>query len=135
MILNIIVGYSNFVALLFARKINTWVLFSMFASFIYHLSETKHGLPGLSELNKYSSELLNIDRFFAVTSVIHVFSKLVRNPKRKNTFYFIGIIGVICLLYSEKDYFFAEISKIEYLITHCVWHFCAFYCLLEIMEE
>lgn len=131
MFTNIIVALSNFTALFFINrnKFNNYVLFPMIASFIYHLSETKHNLPGIIYLNQYSFFLLNIDRFFAILSGLYVLSKLIKNPKQSINFYMIGIIGVISLLYSEKDYFFPIINETEYIITHCIWHFSAFYCL------
>lgn len=104
----------------------------MFASFIYHLAETKYGLDGLSYLNQYANILLNIDRFFAVLSAIYILKKLINNYEQSLKFYFIGIIGIIVLLYSEKDYFFSKIDETEYLITHCIWHFAAFYSFLAI---
>lgn len=130
---NIIVAYSNFIALLAFKKVNNYVFIPMMASFIYHLSETKHNLPGISILNNYSEFLLEIDRFFAVISGLYVLTKLI-NHKQKCSFYIIGIIGFISLLYSEKDYFYPTINEIEYLITHCIWHFAAFYCLLETLN-
>ena len=134
---NIIVALSNFIVFFFInnKKRNNFFLFPMMASFVYHLAETKHNLPGIIYLNKYSLLLLNIDRFFAILSGLYVLSNILKTPKQTINFYFIGIIGVICLLYSEKDYFFPNINEIEYIITHSIWHFSAFYCLYNIKKS
>ena len=48
-----------------------------------------------------------------------IFKKLMINWNRPATLYIIGITGVICMLYSEKDHFFPIINEREYLISHC----------------
>ena len=129
MISNIIVAFSNIIPFLFL-KINTKLVYlPLVASFSYHLSETHHTLNGIYPLSSISDLLLTIDRVFAIISVLYI---LITIQKQNKVFLTIGTIGVIFLLYGEKDYFSGEINNIEYVISHCIWHFAAFYCLLSV---
>jgi hypothetical protein len=108
--------------------------FPMVASIIYHLAETKHNLPGIPFMNKYANQLLNIDRIGAVDAFIYISSKIYQNPNLLTSkLVSIGLVGFVALAYSEKDVIanklFNEkinISHTEFVISHIIWHLCAF---------
>lgn len=129
---NIIIAVSNLVLLLLIgnnhSKYKYLSLLPMMASFIYHLAETKHNLPGIYPLNQYHNLLLNIDRFFAVGSGLLIINIIYSKPNILNTkILSIGILGFLSLINSERDNIGIPISKLEFTITHCIWHFAAFY--------
>ena len=140
MFVNTIVAISNFFALYFTKnkiltKTQKLIMFSpMVASFVYHLSETKHGLKGFPYLNNFSNELLNIDRFFAMTSSIFILSKIYYDKNIINKILCYALFGFFCLFMSERDVVFKifniyndfEINKEQFLFFHCLWHLLAF---------
>src|SRR5258708_22801849 len=138
MLVNILVAYSSLLPILYIKDMNPIILVPMTASFVYHLSETKHNLPGIEFLRDYSSILLNIDRIFAVISFLYGLVNLFKDPKRQYIFYIIGFIGIFSLLYSEKDYILGSsvqigpITHTEFLISHSILHLCAFWCLSQL---
>jgi hypothetical protein len=81
-LINYIVASTNLIALyyVFYYKMNMYQIIQIIlpacASFIYHLSETKHGLVGLYPINKYSELLLYIDRFLLFYLLLLVYIKL-----------------------------------------------------------
>ena len=118
----------------------------MCASLIYHLAETKHNLLGLYPINKYSSQLLWIDRFFAVCSVCIVLLYLIKNHNNLNQIVkniIIGILGLLCLLISERDIIYKKMdiyhdyvmNQYEYLFFHSLWHIFAFVLLGSIVQK
>ena len=141
MIYNIITSLSNFSILFFYKLNNNIIIIPMIASFIYHLSETKHNLPGLYPLNLISNFLLNIDRICAFISALKIICKLYYNPKIINfNFLFCAIIGLFCLFLSECDVGAElllgpnsfKIDGLFFVIPHNIWYFCAFYCLNKV---
>ena len=135
---NIVVAMSNLYFLYLARNDNIHYIlfFPMMASFIYHLAETKHGLQGLPIINKYSDELLFVDRIGAFFAAIYILQQIELYT------IFLLIIGLIFLIHSEMDniisYTKCKITKyniyqinphltpIEYIVSHCLWHVFAF---------
>src|SRR5579859_6768050 len=72
-IYNYLIALSNLIAIPCAywHDVKTHYIYSlMLVSLIYHLSETKKGLPGLPFLNRYSYELLIVDRIFGYGGLI-----------------------------------------------------------------
>lgn len=135
MIYNILVALSNYTVLpLVLTNTSAYkylTLLPMTASFIYHLAETKHNLPGVYPLNTYSYQLLNLDRLFAVLSGGLVVCILLKNPKLITLkLLSLGLVGVTSLLYSERDKIPGlTIRPFSFLISHTVWHITAFYIL------
>ena len=138
MLCNLIVAFSNLIGLYYVYDVppgennKYFILFPMLASFFYHLAETKHQLPGIYPFNLYTKELLWCDRFFAVVSAVIVFYKMSYQTM-SYTFWIVGIVGLFCLLFSEIDVVRAKVksrepivSKINFVISHCIWHFSAF---------
>jgi hypothetical protein len=99
---------------------------AMVASFIYHLSETKHDLPGLPHLNKYSWQLLQIDRFFAVIAALYIAWQYFyfMNWFQNEQVHTLSIVGFIFLYLSELVN--CNDNPWWFTITHSIWHFCAF---------
>lgn len=44
------------------------------ASFLMHLSERKHDLPGIYPLNQYANVFLNLDRIMAMIGIVYMLS-------------------------------------------------------------
>lgn len=135
---NIIVASSNLIAVYFVlisetsgTTNNSFIYVPMIASFIYHLAETKHNLPGIYPLNLYAYKLLWVDRICAVLSAAYVTISIYSYPKIMTAkFLLIGIFGLGSLLYSERDFLKGfVVNKTEFVISHTIWHFAAFFCL------
>jgi hypothetical protein len=115
--------------------------FPVFASFLYHLSEVKHNLPGLMILNEYHQILLNIDRAYAGISFIIV----IFNLRKVNII--LGLLGLVCLAISERDIIYGNlfgkdniprlftVTHFDFLIFHVLWHFSAFYSLAAALDQ
>lgn len=160
-LINQIVASSNLIALWFMYKYNcldnTYIYFPMLASILYHLSETKHNLPGIYPFNLYTHQLLQLDRVFAVLSFIKCALTIYHNPEiiMINNYHLLilSIIAFICLMYSERDIIYTNVQyicnknktknknnnllfkvhKMEFAITHCIWHVLAYYLLINII--
>ena len=132
MIHNIIVSLSNLSGFYFFNFSLDFYIFPMLASILYHLSETKHNLPGIYPFNNYTFYLLQLDRIFAVISFLLIMNKLNFH------IFILGIIGFLFLFLSEQDTilnkigFNIELNVWIFTITHCLWHIIAFYCLSKI---
>ena len=142
MFVNLIVATSNLSLLyyIYGIKLSRFqILFicaPMMASSMYHLADTKHGLTGLYPLNIYENELLFLDRFFALVSFCKVVQYIVNNSIKISLINcsMLGILGVVCLFFSERDIIYKEmniyegfeISTYQFLIFHSAWHIIAF---------
>jgi uncharacterized membrane protein len=147
LLINSIVAISNLSYLYFTKDNNNKYCYygylPMIVSIIYHLAETKHKLIGLYPINLYANYLLNIDRIFAILSLLwclyfyYLYRQII-----KNKVIIIAIVGIISLVYSERDiiyeniihqvpnnksYFF--VNYYDFLVFHTCWHIIAFYCL------
>jgi hypothetical protein len=132
MYINIIISFLNFIGLYFSNSVLMY--FPIFASFLYHLAEIKHTLPGIYPLNKYSNFLLNIDRFFAIIGFLMVLNKIDLK---------LGIFGILCLMISERDVIYTnltgnyldtfKVTYFDFLIFHCIWHIVAYYILASVL--
>jgi hypothetical protein len=100
---------------------------AMYASIIYHLSETKHNMNSLILTNN-TSVTLNIDRLFAFCSMALILFNLKNKLNKKMLI--IGTIGLISMMISESQHVITLpmfIEKPLYLVTHSIWHICAFH--------
>lgn len=149
MIYNIITAFTNLIGLYYCyqnKSIYRWMFpLPVLASFFYHLSETKHGLPGIKPFNKYSNKLLMLDRFFAVTTILASMILIWKKPRIMNLKLIINMnIGLVACILSERDFFnnvikekwrkWLRVSKIEFVILHNIWHIMAFNCLNTIVN-
>jgi hypothetical protein len=123
MLINVLVALSNLVALGYAGEHQPFLLAPMTASFLYHLAETKHGLPGVFFLNRFTLQLLVLDRAMAILSALYLCTVLIDQgrvhlfcvPKVLIT----GTVALLCLAISElADRWFA--------VFHILWHVLAF---------
>ncbi len=143
---NILVALSNlyFYFLVKDKNINPVLYFPMIASFVYHLAETRHKLPGILLLNKYDSYILVFDRIGAAISSLFIVYKLYYYTMLLTfDFIFTSVFGFACLVYSDRDIFAKIIfnsnndkiivSHTEYTITHIIWHLCAFRCFAHVV--
>ena len=126
-----------------------YFLSPMIASFFFHLSDTRYGLPGLPHLRNYERRLLFIDRLFAALAGINILRFFINSfckhnmptQKTKNKTCFrrfcaVSIIGIVALIASEGDTvlpptLMAPVQQHYFVCFHVVWHICAFYCLSE----
>jgi hypothetical protein len=130
--INIIVALSNLSGFIdFHLNFYGFVLlFAMSASFIYHLSETKHGLPGITPLNQYADKLLMLDRFGVMIAIFTAaaFGQISRVVIESS------LVGLAALAFSERDVigdfigYPMPVYNMEFLFFHCVWHIIAYRC-------
>jgi hypothetical protein len=73
-LINLIVSSSNIYGILpiwySSGYYRLWICSVVIASTLMHLSETKHGLPGIYPFNIYSNEFLWYDRIMAYSVVL-----------------------------------------------------------------
>lgn len=105
---------------------------TIIASTLMHLSETKHGLPGIC-LQSYSNHLLWLDRLFALTTCSYVVYRLYKGwnkNKFKHSEVIAKIIGsLLCNFFSEK----VVKKTIYFAILHSCWHGLAYSVLLDVI--
>jgi len=102
---------------------------AMFASILYHISETHHNLTGLI-FTKYTNYLLFIDRIFAIIALVYgVYLIYINNYIYYSIISINIIIGIFALLFSEL---FGN-YPIIYTLFHCIWHCIAFIILALII--
>ena len=100
---------------------------AMFGSIVYHLSETKHGMNSLI-LKDYVNITLNIDRLFAGIAAVTFLLKYKKKLNKKIISY--GSVGLGMMMISECQHVISlslPIEKQIYLLTHPIWHICAFH--------
>ena len=148
MLTNIIVAISNFIPLLLFlsnRHVNVTssqllqLLIPMFASFMFHLSDTRYGQTGIAPLNTYTNIFLFIDRIFAAIAawtVVAFIRKCIKLPNTKNidslkNLIILAGVGITSLGISEGDTIVPSfaVEDTDFVLFHVVWHICAFYCL------
>jgi hypothetical protein len=102
---------------------------AMFASILYHISETHHNLTGLI-FTKYTNYLLFIDRIFAIIALVYgIYLIYINNYIYYSIISINIIIGIFALLLSEL---FGN-YPIIYTLFHCIWHCVAFIILALII--
>lgn len=103
-----------------------WISTVVSASVLMHLSERKHGLPGIYPFNKYSNLFLWCDRIMAYSIVLYSIWNWPRTLELITTDYTVAPImgvGLTSLLLSEG----LVCSKGFFAFTHSIWHVCAFH--------
>src|SRR5438552_661255 len=116
-LINILVSISNLVAIPFIWKKNDnnkyLIFFPMFASFLYHLAETKHHLPGIYPFNLYINKLLWLDRICAILSGFFVLrSLLLKSSLISNKFLLMSSFGHYVLSFLKKIYYIIKLILI-----------------------
>jgi hypothetical protein len=91
---------------------------SMIGSTLMHLTETKHGLPGLF-LQQYSNHFLWLDRITAVSIGTYVCYRMYKKRKLLNAENIAtGVVGLILGFLSEK----VVTNQTAFMILHSLWH-------------
>lgn len=149
MLVNLVVSLSNIFGLInisnelsFGMKL--LILNVVFASFLMHMSETKHNLKGIYPFNIYSSAFLWYDRIIAYLASLVIIYKIHNdfiihfgyynyNSIIQYIFYstntlfhqikYYGIVSLIVLGISENINW---IGQYGFMITHSLWHILAF---------
>lgn len=103
----------------------------MTASTLMHLSERKHGLPGIYPFNEYSRFFLWCDRLLAYAAVAFFLSLVYQHWASSYVKWVTAyaIVGLAFGLYSET---LAGNNHLLFCITHIAWHFIAYTGLLII---
>lgn len=105
------------------------------ASVLMHLSETKHGLPGIYPFNIYSNSFLLLDRLMAYTPIIYLGYQLLTRENPQPIYDLIlspvAIVGAISVLMSEG----LHLGKPFFAITHSIWHICAYHLCYQFLTE
>lgn len=139
-LVNLIVAISNLVAYLFIPinmniMVKTLYNFMIWSSVLMHLSERKHGLPGIYPFNIYHRQFLWLDRIMAYICITVVcFSAYLIVHWQGFTwnilFYVtLSIIGLGCLGISE----YVIINEYKaFAFFHSVWHIIAYYVFCSI---
>nr|QYA18289.1 hypothetical protein KOM_12_19 [Clandestinovirus] len=133
MLTNLIVSSSNLLGLpaLLACKNNSdrgMVAFTMIASILMHLSETKHALPGIHPFNLYAWHFLQLDRIMAVAAMYYFCSHL----QHVSTYLIIiAFIGLLSMYLSEK----IENGTVWFATFHCIWHLVAYHLMYLIVSQ
>ena len=130
MFTNWIVSLSNYIfglPVLYAAQQPHQVLLvtmTITASFLMHISETKHNLPGVYPFNQWSQYFLWFDRVMAILSATYVLytTGILQLP--------MATIGFVFLALSER----IEWNHAWFAVTHIIWHACAFYMLYKAVE-
>ena len=90
------------------------------ASFLMHLTETKHGLRPDTVLITFSSIFLNIDRVMAIVTSVYFGSYWWQEGRRLLPLY-LTLFGLLCNFIGEQTY-----DLTLYTVSHTVWHLCAY---------
>lgn len=135
-IYNIILASSHIFGIQLFKSSNTLLKNIFYAtilctSTLMHISDRKHGLPGVPILNSYHKLFLNLDRFTAMSGVIYSvykFSQLLMNNNIERHMILDSIIGLSALFLSENYHLFYKHNTkiIFHTITHVIWHYYAF---------
>lgn len=143
-------------------RIDSWVHEVMIAavfvsSVLMHLSETKHGLPGIAPFNWYSWHFLQIDRITAVVVGIYVvYMQYLYIPQT----FFVSLAGLAVNIASEQPQFLVKgwIALMEmneliprtahshsrdntviiyylHCFLHLLWHSCAFVLMIVVFNS
>lgn len=120
---NLLVTLSNivgFIGLWYCSGLTRIILgTSVFSSILMHLSEQKHGLPGIYPFNHCSNTLLWIDRLAAYVAVIYVLITCSCILSMTKLIGFLICCAIICGFVSEV---IITTQWNYYIIVHSTWH-------------
>lgn len=128
---NLIVAFSNFYGIFsLTSPIISWdnyfITMAMTASFFYHLAETKHGLPGIAPLNKFSQELLWWDQIAALSAILYFLPRILADYWALRQ----GLVGLALMMISN-----GLAQPIPFAICHITWRLMAFHPIPQIRIE
>lgn len=134
--INLLVAFSNIVGIFPLLKVfNKNNIFEtiliglmIIASFLMHISETKHNLPGFL-FTKHSYKLLWFDRIMAYICSAYIIYKIVYNIHILNQLVFEIFAGLFSLFISEV----CVKEPLSFMFFHIIWHFIAYDILYKIL--
>jgi len=137
--LNIIISVTNFTAfipitkslIIGNYKLALFIFLTMMASFIYHMSEHIHGLPGYF-LMEYSADLLFIDKFFATFAVLYGILKVIDLYIYESINYNIFIMAGTSISFIILSEIFGN-NPYYWTFFHSIWHILSFLTLYMII--
>ena len=129
--INIIVALTNIAAIpaiIYSKDALTQAILigAMIASFLMHISETKHTLPGIYPFNVYANTFLWCDRIMAVITVSYLLIVLYSSAPIDEIYEIVSLAieAHVWLVLSES--FVARNNVTVFAITHSLWHIEAF---------
>ena len=127
-LVNIVVALSNLYGLILFIGETTLSMkllsVAMIAtSTLMHLSETKHGLPGVKPYNKYSTLFLWLDRIMAIICISVVTYFIYYNGLPSMMVIILATIGVIACFISEV---ILTNQWGLFVVYHITWHIAAY---------
>ena len=130
---NVIMCFSNVVGLLAICSARDGVQIILatsatVASMLMHLSERKHGLPGVAPFSRFSTLFLNVDRAIAMLCLAYVAKAWASGwlPARCVWMMLpVAAVGVTALTLSEHTVH-KRLGRWWFVGTHSLWHACAF---------
>jgi hypothetical protein len=132
---NLLVAASNIAALpaLFAaRTMVEWTVAcaAMMASILMHLSERKHGLPGIPPFRYAAQAFLQLDRAIAyITAAYLAWAELQHGLSFATVM--LTVNGLIWMFVSEC----MDISIAQFAAAHALWHLNAFAIMYRIFTR
>lgn len=153
-IVNIVVAFSNFYGLKILTLDLNYFQICFFttviiASFLMHISEQKHGLHGISPFSSFSNKFLWLDRITANFAMLYILYSIhidycfwhqtysfdsikeyILQGECFNVIFPYLLLGFSSLAISEN---WPNINKILFVVTHCIWHYCAFEIIYIVM--
>lgn len=138
-LVNLVVALSNVFGILFFRRVDpvtdAVVSLTIVASILMHLSDQKHGLPGIPPFNGYSRHLLWWDRIMAYMSTLLVVGRLYGRWRMTPTpilgeIVATGSAGLVLMFVSEVV---ITDQWVPFTVTHCAWHLLAYRTLSRVL--
>jgi len=101
---------------------------NIITSFGQHISDTKHGLPGVEPFSAYATQWLLLDRMFAYMSgAVVLFEMFIVRPYMTDAYWYAilayGLSGVIVVVISER---WITDDLFWYRVLHSEWHIVAY---------
>lgn len=103
------------------------------ASFLMHISERKHHLPGIHPFNECSQVFLQFDRAVSVLVGLYLVYQVTANVRINVRLFFVIISAFMSLWISEKPEQWglrtarpSVFSYTFFAVTHTLWHALAF---------
>lgn len=122
---NLLVAFSNIFGIFMILCDPKWVgVCTVTCSVLMHLSERKHGLPGISPFNNLSAEFLWMDRIMAYISttfaLYNMYNKWIMVPR---WLIYYGVFGLILMIIAEM---MITDQWNLFIVFHTGWHFIAY---------
>ena len=95
------------------------------ASFMMHISETKHHLPGVY-LTQYSDHLLWFDRMVANAFSVYIMHRVYQDPSIVSIGFLLNCIAGLSLIIISEMLFTTESTQVFFMISHSLWHYIAY---------